>query len=72
MPCFQSAVAYNKLIQEERDLSQEEKDVAFVGKVDPKKRLGTNVETVMSDNIVQTLGTMLDAVIFSDVRVDAK
>lgn len=62
---LKSAVTYNKAIQEERTLSKEEKEVAFVGKVDPKKRLASDVESLMGDNIVQSLGTMLDAVIFS-------
>lgn len=64
---LKSAIAYNKLIQDERTLSKEEREVAFVGKLDPKKRLNTDVETIMSGNIVQSLGTMLDAVVFTDV-----
>ncbi len=68
---LKSAVAYNKLIQDERVLSKEEKEVAFVGKMDPKKRLAADLETMMSSNIVQSLGTMLDAVIFSDTREPA-
>ena len=46
-------------------MTKEEKEVAFVGKTDPKKRLTTDVENLMSDNIVQTLGAMVDAVVFS-------
>ncbi len=39
--------------------------VAFVGKLDPRKRLQSDLESLMSANIVQSLGTMLDAVVFA-------
>jgi 26S proteasome regulatory subunit N11 len=39
--------------------------VAFVGKLDPRKRLQGDLESLMSANIVQSLGTMLDAVVFA-------
>ncbi len=35
-----------------------------VGKLDAKKHLAEDIETVMSNNIIQCLGTMLDTVIF--------
>ena len=69
---LKSAVAYNKAIQDERTLSKEEKEVAFVGKADPKKRLASDVESLMGDNIVQSLGTMLDAQIFSSEQQQEK
>lgn len=38
--------------------------VENVGKVDPKKRLSQETQTLMESNIVQCLGMMLDAVVF--------
>jgi hypothetical protein len=35
-----------------------------VGKIDAKKHLQQDIETVMSNNIIQCLGTMLDTVVF--------
>ena len=35
-----------------------------VGKVDPKRHLEQHVSDLMSANIVQSLGTMLDAIVF--------
>ena len=35
-----------------------------VGKLDAKKHLQQDIETVMSNNIIQCLGTMLDTVVF--------
>lgn len=58
------AKAYNKAIQEEEKLSKEKLTVQRVGKLDPKKHLEQDVEKLMSTNVVQTLGTMIDTVIF--------
>lgn len=49
---------------EEQELSLAERTVANVGKQDAKKHLEMNVAHLMSSNIVQTLGTMLDTVVF--------
>jgi len=35
-----------------------------VGKLDAKKHLESDIATVMSSNIIQCLGTMLDTVVF--------
>lgn len=35
-----------------------------VGKLDAKKHLEEDIEAVMSDNIIQVLGTMLDTISF--------
>lgn len=59
------AKAYNKMIQEEATMSKEKLIVQNVGKLDAKRHLEQNVEQLMSTNIDQTLGTMLDSVIFS-------
>lgn len=55
---------YNKAVVEEQELSLQERTVANVGKQDAKKHLEANVARLMSTNIVQTLGTMLDTVVF--------
>jgi len=55
---------YDKAVVEEQELTQNERTVANVGKQDAKKHLEMNVTHLMSSNIVQTLGTMLDTVVF--------
>jgi 26S proteasome regulatory subunit N11 len=56
--------AYNKRVMEEETKSAEELVVSNVGKLDPKKRLEAAVGTLMTDNIVQCVTTMLDTVVF--------
>ncbi|KAH9562669.1 hypothetical protein CY35_05G083900 [Sphagnum magellanicum] len=58
------AVKYNKAVQEEDQLSPEKLAIANVGRQDAKKHLEEHVSDLMSSNIVQTLGTMLDTVVF--------
>lgn len=58
------AKQYNKWVEEEAGLSKEKRDLAEVGKVNPKKRLQSDVQKLMSDNIDQCLGTMMDTVVF--------
>jgi len=55
---------YNKIVQEEDKLDPEKWSIANVGKLDAKKHLEENVNTLMSTNIVQTLGSMLDTIVF--------
>jgi len=55
---------YNKAIQDEDKMSKEKLVVHKVGKVDPKKHLEQEVISLTSNNITQTLGTMLDTIIF--------
>jgi len=55
---------YNQRVQEEEGKTEEEVAVQNVGKVDPKRHLQADVQELMSDNILQALGTMLDAVVF--------
>ncbi|KAK6116002.1 hypothetical protein DH2020_008271 [Rehmannia glutinosa] len=57
------AVKYNKAVQEEDELSPEKLAIANVGRQDAKKHLEEHVSNLMSSNIVQTLGTMLDTVV---------
>lgn len=56
--------AYNDRIQQEEGKTVEQVLVDNVGKVDPKRHLETNVADLMSANIIQCLGTMLDTIIF--------
>ena len=56
--------AYNERIQQEEGKTVEQILVDNVGKVDPKRHLEMNVADLMSANIIQCLGTMLDTVIF--------
>jgi 26S proteasome regulatory subunit N11 len=55
---------YNDRIAQEEGKTAEEILVENVGKVDPKKHLEMCVADLMSANIIQCLGTMLDTVIF--------
>ena len=56
--------AYNERIQQEEGKTVEQILVDNVGKVDPKRHLETSVADLMSANIIQCLGTMLDTVVF--------
>jgi len=55
---------YNKAIQDEEKMTKEKLLVANVGKLDPKRHLQQDVEKLMTSNIVQGLGSILDTVIF--------
>ena len=48
----------------EQDIPIEKRMVANAGKLDAKKHLEMGVQELMSNNIVQTLGSMLDCVVF--------
>lgn len=50
---------YNKLIQDELTLSDQEILVKNVGKTDPKRAIESNVEELMTSNIVQSISTQL-------------
>jgi len=56
--------AYEKAVKQETELSEEQLVVATVGKMDAKKRIEESMTRLMSANIVQCLGTMLDTVVF--------
>jgi len=58
------AAKYNKDVQAEEGLTPAELSIAHVGKVNAKKHLEGAVEDLMAANIVQTLGIMLDVVVF--------
>jgi len=55
---------YNERVQEEEGKTTEELAVANVGKIDPKRHLENHVADLMASNIVQSLGTMLNTVVF--------
>mmetsp|Transcript_24750 Transcript_24750/g.57689 ORF Transcript_24750/g.57689 Transcript_24750/m.57689 type:complete len:312 (+) Transcript_24750:99-1034(+) len=55
---------YNERVQQEEGKTSEEILVENVGKVDPKRHLENSVSDLMSTNIIQCLGTMLDTVVF--------
>lgn len=58
------AKSYQAAVVEELKLSPEELAVARVGKLDAKKHLEADVAALMALNINQSLGTMLDTVVF--------
>ncbi len=55
---------YNKAIQDEEKLTKEKLAIHNVGKLDPRRHLAQDVEKLMTANIVQTLGSVLDTVVF--------
>lgn len=55
---------YHKRLEEAEGKSAEELVVLNVGKIDPKKHLENAVEELMTQNITQTLGLMLDTILF--------
>lgn len=59
------AVAYNKALEEESKMTKEQLALKNVGKQDPKRHLEEKVDTVLTANITQCLGAMLDTVVFS-------
>ena len=58
------AKSYVKSIEEEQETPLEKRAVANVGKQDAKKHLDYSLNELMSDNINQCLGTMLNTVAF--------
>lgn len=58
------ATSYSRWLREEATQTAEERAIANVGRREPKRHLADAVDSVLSDNIVQCLGTMLDSVVF--------
>lgn len=58
------AETYNKWIQDEMKKTKQEMVVSTVGKLDPKKRLEHDVDQLMTNNILHSLSSMIDTVIF--------
>ncbi|KAJ1625308.1 26S proteasome non-ATPase regulatory subunit [Pavlovales sp. CCMP2436] len=55
---------YDKTVQQEMAMTAEKLLVHNVGKIDAKKRIEDDVIKLMSSNIIQSLGTMLDTIVF--------
>lgn len=55
---------YDKAVVEEESIPLDRRVVEKAGKMDAKKRLEDNVQQLMSANIVQCMGSMLDTVVF--------
>jgi 26S proteasome regulatory subunit N11 len=53
--------SYNKSVQDESTLTPEELKTRHVGKQDPKRHLQAQGEDLMASNVVQCLGSMMDA-----------
>lgn len=58
------AKAYNKAIEEEEKLTPQQLAIKNVGKQDPKRHLEESVDTLMTSNIIQSLGTMMSNYVF--------
>lgn len=58
------AMKYFKTFQEEDELPPEKLAVANLGREDAKKHLEEHVSNWMSSNMLQTLSTLLDTVVF--------
>jgi len=56
--------SYHKSINEESKLTKEKLAIQHVGKLDPKRHLQEDLNKLMTSNINQTLGTMMDTIIF--------
>merc|ERR1711922_88660 len=61
---LQLAKNYDKALEEEEKMTPEQLAIKNVGKQDPKRHLEEKVDVLMTSNIVQCLGAMLDAVVF--------
>lgn len=55
---------FDAAVVEEQELSPEKRIVANVGKMDAKKHLASNITALMSTNINQAMGMMMDTVVF--------
>lgn len=51
-------------LEDEDKMTPEQLAIKNVGKQDPKRHLEEKVDNLMSANIVQCLGSMLDTVVF--------
>jgi 26S proteasome regulatory subunit N11 len=55
---------YKTSVEEEDKMTKEQLSIKNVGKQDPKRHLSTKVAVLMTSNITQCLGAMLDTVVF--------
>ena len=54
---------YDKSLEEEEKMTAEQLEIKNVGKVDPKRHLEEKVDVLMTNNVVQCLGAMLDTIV---------
>lgn len=59
------AKLYKTAVEEEETLTKEQRAIKNVGKQDPKRHLEEKISVLMTDNITQCLGAMVDTVLFS-------
>jgi 26S proteasome regulatory subunit N11 len=59
------AKEYKTAVEDEDKMTKDELAIKNVGKQDPKRHLEAKVDVLMSSNIMQCLGAMLDTVIFA-------
>jgi len=55
---------YIKAVTDEQDTPHDKRAVANVGRLDVKKHMQKSVTNLMSSNILQCMGTMLDTIVF--------
>ena len=55
---------YNKWIQDETKKTTEEFLVASVGKMNPKAHLQKETDEALTENVMNSMGTMLSTVVF--------
>ena len=55
---------YQKMLEDEQKLTPEQLVIANVGKLNAKKHLEEQVENLIGANVVQTLGSMIDSIVF--------
>lgn len=56
---------YKTSLEDEETMTKEQLAIKNVGKQDPKRHLGEKVSLLMTSNITQCLGAMLDTVVFA-------
>jgi 26S proteasome regulatory subunit N11 len=57
-------LANDKSLEEEEKMTAEQLEFKNVGKVDPKRHLEEKVDVLMTNNVVQCLGAMLNTIVF--------
>lgn len=61
---LQLAKNYDKALKDEETMTSEQLAIKNVGKLDPKRHLEEKVDVLMTNNVVQCLGAMLDTIVF--------
>merc|ERR1712039_1029933 len=61
---LQLAKNYDKALEEEEKMTPSQLAIKNVGKLDPKRHLEEKVDVLMTNNVVQLLGAMLDTIVF--------